>query len=95
MRKVLPLLVGLLFTVAGLYAQVKTVSGRVTAADDGTGLPGVNVVVKGTAKGVSSDLDGNYTIELAEGENTLIFSFVGYASKEVVVGTQTTTSFEA
>lgn len=89
MTKVLPLLIGLLISGATLFAQTKTVNGKVTAAEDGSGLPGVNVVVKGTVKGVSTDMDGNYTIELGEGENTLVFSFVGYASQEVSVGNQT------
>jgi TonB-linked SusC/RagA family outer membrane protein len=90
MRKILPLIVGLLVSISGLYAQVKTVTGKVTAAEDGFGLPGVNVVVKGTSKGVSTDPDGNYSISLEQAENTLVFSFVGYASQEVNVGNLTT-----
>jgi TonB-linked SusC/RagA family outer membrane protein len=80
------LLFGAIFT---LQAQERTVSGKVIAADDNTSLPGVNVIIQGTAKGVSSDIDGNYTISLAQGEDVLVFSFVGYKTQTVAVGEQT------
>ena len=57
----------------GLMAQ-KTVSGTITAASDGTPLPGVNVVVQGTTNGTQTDFDGNYTIEASEGD-VLMFSY--------------------
>src|SRR3972149_8941522 len=77
-----------LFSV-GLYvqAQERTVSGKVTA-DDGNPLPGANVVIKGTSLGVINDMQGNYTITVASNEVMLIYSFVGYKSKEVLVGDQ-------
>jgi TonB-linked SusC/RagA family outer membrane protein len=62
----------------------------VTSLDDGTGLPGVNVVVQGTAKGVTTDADGNYSIQLAPAENTLVFTFVGYKTVTVDVANRTT-----
>lgn len=55
----------------------------------GTPMPGVNVVKKGTATGTSTDADGKFSIE-ANQNDILVFSFIGYASKEVQVGTQTT-----
>ncbi|HZY82070.1 MAG TPA: carboxypeptidase-like regulatory domain-containing protein, partial [Cyclobacteriaceae bacterium] len=71
-------------------AQDAVVSGRVTASDDGSPIPGVNVLVKGTNNGTVTDTDGNYRISVAPGA-TLVFSFVGYASQEQVVsGSQTT-----
>ena len=54
--------------------------------EDGVPLPGVNVVVKGTNNGTSSDFDGNYSIT-ADQDDTLIFSFVGFLDQEVIVGT--------
>jgi TonB-linked SusC/RagA family outer membrane protein len=74
------------FTVV---AQQRTVSGRVTAADDGSPLPGVSVVVKGTTDGTSTDSNGNYTLAVADGA-TLVFTFIGLASQEIVVGARTT-----
>lgn len=72
-----------------LLAQTRTVTGKVTGADDGMGIPRVNVLVKGTTRGVPSELDGTYSIEAAANE-TLVFSFVGYVTKEILVGNQTT-----
>src|SRR5690606_27743294 len=66
-----------------------TVSGRVTASDDGSGLPGVNVLEKGTQNGAVTNADGSYSITVG-GNATLVFSFVGYLTSEVAVGTQTT-----
>ena len=66
------------------YAQqAGSISGRVT--EDGTGLPlpGVSILIKGTKKGVVTDGSGNYTLSLQAGQQTLIFSFLGFETKEV------------
>jgi TonB-dependent starch-binding outer membrane protein SusC len=68
------------------WAQERTISGRVTSADDGSALPGVNVLVKGTAQGTITDSDGAYRISLPGGSGTLSFSFVGFVSQDVEVG---------
>jgi len=66
------------------------VSGTVTSKGDGQPLPGVNVLVKGTAAGTTTDSNGKYTIT-AENENAiLVFSFIGYVSQELPIGSQTT-----
>lgn len=70
-------------------AQQRVVTGRVTAADDGSPLPGVSVVVKGTTDGTSTDNKGDYTLNVTDGA-TLVFSFIGLASQEIVIGTRTT-----
>ncbi|MGE0772183.1 MAG: SusC/RagA family TonB-linked outer membrane protein [Cyclobacteriaceae bacterium] len=70
------------------YAQT-TVSGRVTSADDGFGIPGVNILEKGTTNGTVTDTDGNYRMSVGANA-TLVFSFVGYATQEVAVGSQST-----
>ncbi|MEX0289136.1 MAG: SusC/RagA family TonB-linked outer membrane protein [Flavobacteriaceae bacterium] len=69
-------------------AQSTTVSGTV-ADDSGTPLPGVNVVEKGTSNGTSTDFDGNYTINVSSGA-TLVFSSLGYSTREIPVGGQST-----
>ncbi len=67
-------------------SQTRTVSGTVTSGDDGTPLPGVTVLVKGTTRGATSDLDGKYEITLPEGQsNTLVFSFIGFTTQEIPV----------
>jgi TonB-dependent starch-binding outer membrane protein SusC len=68
--------------------QGASVSGKVTAADNSQGLPGVNVVVKGTTTGTVTDSDGNYKITVPSGESVLVFSFIGYDTEETVVGNQ-------
>lgn len=62
----------------------ETVAGMVTD-QNGMPLPGVNVFVKGTTVGTQTDFDGNYSVDAAEGE-TLVFSYVGYETQEMVVG---------
>ncbi|TXG39879.1 TonB-dependent receptor [Seonamhaeicola maritimus] len=79
----------ILFCMAMSSAQ--TVKGTVTA--DGQPLPGATVIIKGTTTGTSTDFDGNYTIN-ADASSTLVFSYVGYSSQEVVVGSQTTINIE-
>lgn len=73
----------------GASAQDRQVSGKVTDAADGSGLPGVSVQVKGTNKGVATSIDGSYKISAPDGA-TLVFSYVGYASQEVAIGSRTT-----
>ena len=68
----------------------QTIGGRVTDGATGTGLPGVSVVVKGTSRGTTTDTDGNYRVTVpdqnAGNALTLVFSFIGYATQEVIVG---------
>jgi len=87
--KKLFLLVVLTGTIGVLSAQAQTVSGTVTDAEDGSSIPGVNVLVKGTSSGTVTGLDGGYTIN-ASSDDVLVFSFVGYTSEEVQVGNQST-----
>lgn len=63
----------------------RVVSGTVTSADGGQPLPGVSVIIKGTAQGTVTDTEGNYRIE-ASGDDVLAFSFIGLQRKEVAVG---------
>jgi TonB-linked SusC/RagA family outer membrane protein len=66
-----------------------TVTGRVTDVT-GSGIPGVNVVEKGTVNGVLTNAEGGFSIAVASSTSALTFSFVGYTTQEVVVGNQTT-----
>jgi TonB-linked SusC/RagA family outer membrane protein len=66
-----------------------TVSGEVTSSDEGSPLPGVNVVIKGTTQGTTTDSDGKYTLQVPDGDAVLIFSFIGFVSQEIVVGSKT------
>ncbi|WP_461532725.1 TonB-dependent receptor [Sinomicrobium sp.] len=66
-----------------LSAQSGTVTGKIMDGEFNDVLPFANVVVKGTTNGATSDFEGLYTIELEEGIHTLVFSFVGYETKEI------------
>ncbi|MFZ1807967.1 MAG: TonB-dependent receptor [Cyclobacteriaceae bacterium] len=79
-------LVGLIGNVA--FAQSREVSGKVTAAEDGYGIPGANVVVKGTTQGTITDIDGSYRLTVPEGNNTIVFSFIGYTNQEANIDGQ-------
>ncbi len=69
--------------------QSRTVTGTVRTADDNEPLPGANIVVQGTSKGTTSDFNGAYNIVLEEGENELVFSFIGFGTQQIVVGERT------
>ncbi|HEY5745110.1 MAG TPA: TonB-dependent receptor [Chryseolinea sp.] len=75
------------FAVPGLADTI--VQGKVTSSDDGTALPGVNIIVKGTSIGTTSDADGSYSISVPSSESVLVFTFIGYKTQEVAVGNQT------
>jgi TonB-linked SusC/RagA family outer membrane protein len=81
-------MLGLSLCVSEVWAQTRTISGTVTSADDGSTLPGVNVVLKGTTVGTVTSIDGKYTLSVPADGGTLVFSFVGLASQEVEIGTQ-------
>ncbi len=85
LKKFLPLL----FLISLLPLHAQSVKGVVKDADDNTPLPGVTVQIKGTTNGASTDLDGNYTLQVSPNA-TLVFSYIGYKSVEMNVNNQTT-----
>lgn len=80
------LLVLITLLLAGYWTsgQQTRISGRVTAADDGSDLPGVSILEKGTTNGTVTNAQGEYSLNAAAG-GTLVFSFVGYASQEIAI----------
>ncbi|KAA6433967.1 SusC/RagA family TonB-linked outer membrane protein [Dyadobacter flavalbus] len=89
MRKILLSLLGcLLLLSAQIHAQDRAVTGKVSA-EDGSVLPGVNISLKGTNRGTTTDSEGTYSIN-AETGATLVFSFIGFQTQEVNVGSQST-----
>ena len=88
MKQTIFALLFLLSSFAG-FAQELSVKGVVTSADDGQPIPGATVVVKGKSTGITTNLDGAYTLKVP-GNATLIFSFVGLKSQEVAVNNRTT-----
>ena len=92
MKKYLLIILTLLCSLTA-WSQERTVTGTVTSEEDGLPIPGVNVIVQGTTKGTATDADGNYSLSLAENENILVFTFVGFRTAEVEVGDRTTVDF--
>ena len=78
MKRNLLLCFVLMFIYGATWAQ-RTVTGSVTGAEDGTPIPGVNVLVKGTSVGTVTDIEGNYQIAVPEDGPILVFSFIGLA----------------
>jgi TonB-linked SusC/RagA family outer membrane protein len=68
------------------YAQQRTVTGKVSSTEDGTPLPGVNVILKGTTTGTATDSDGKFAVEIPASGGSLVFSFIGLESKEIEIG---------
>ncbi|RFS22461.1 SusC/RagA family TonB-linked outer membrane protein [Chitinophaga silvatica] len=90
MKKELLLWLFLCCGVLNAFSQSRTISGTVTDANDGSPLPGVTVVVKGTTRGAMTSGDGTYRISNVANGETLVFSFIGYLTKEITVGTEST-----
>jgi TonB-linked SusC/RagA family outer membrane protein len=66
----------------------REITGTVTAQEDGTPLPGVNIVLIGSSSGAITDLDGNYSIMVPDNNAVLQFSYIGYATQEINVGSR-------
>ena len=93
---ILKLALILIMTAASLnlaIAQV-SVSGNITDAEDGSGIPGVNVLEKGTSNGTVTDIDGKFNLNVADQNAVLVISFVGYLSQEITVGSQSNISVQ-
>lgn len=73
-----------------LLAQDRVVTGKVTSSEDGSTLPGVNITIKGTSRGATSDGNGAYRISVPTDAQALVFSFIGFSKQEVAIGNQTT-----
>lgn len=78
----------LFLCLSGTALAQRMVSGKVTASDDGSPIPGLNVVEKGTTNGTATDADGVFRLE-TRNTATLVFSFIGYETQEIIVGEQT------
>lgn len=79
------LLLGLVFPG---WAQDRVVTGKVVTSEDNSSIPGVSVTIKGTTRGAVTDPNGDYKISVANSSKTLVFSFVGFRSQEIEIGTK-------
>ncbi len=85
MKKFLLLILVYVSALGVTLAQDRSISGTVTDAETGEGIPGANVVIKGTSTGTITDFNGEYKLNAPDG-TTLVFTYVGYATSEVEVG---------
>lgn len=76
------------FFAASVMAQERVVTGSVTAEENGSPIPGVNVILKGTTIGTVTDIDGHYQLNVPDDGGILIFTFIGLATEEVRIGDQ-------
>ncbi|MBX2899744.1 MAG: SusC/RagA family TonB-linked outer membrane protein [Cyclobacteriaceae bacterium] len=88
MKKILLVCFSFVFVISA-WAQERVVSGKVSSSEDGSALPGVNVVLKGTTNGTVTDANGNYRLTVPASGGTLSFSFIGFATKDEVIGDRT------
>jgi hypothetical protein len=72
-----------------LEPQERAISGRVMSSGDNSPLPGVNVAVKGTTRGTTTDAEGRWKLSVPDGNVTLVFSSVGFIASEVALGSRT------
>jgi len=86
---ILVLLLGISGTLPGSELQQTTVSGTVTDATSGDPMPGVNVIIKGTVLGVLTGPDGKYSLAVSDPNAVLVFSFIGYITKEQAISGRT------
>ena len=87
-RRFALLILSMVISTGFLFAQEKTITGKVSAEGEGP-LPGVNVTVQGTTTGAITDVNGAYKITVPGPASVLVFSSIGYVNKGVTVGTQT------
>jgi len=92
MRKFLQVFFSFLFAASSVLAQERVISGKVTSEEDGTPLPGVNIVLQGTTNGTVTDSDGNYRLSVPASGGTLVLSFIGLRTQEVPIGDQSVVS---
>ena len=89
MKKQFSMLIAILFLCFGFVApEERTIVGKVTSADDGSALPGVNVILKSSRAGTITDGQGNYLIKVPTTGGTLVFTFVGLKTQEINIGSQ-------
>lgn len=88
-KHVLKLSIAMLLVLIGFQSfGQRIINGAVTSADTGETLPGVNVIVKGSQRGASTDLNGNFRLEIQPADKVLVFSFIGYDDQEIAIGNQ-------
>ncbi len=85
----IPLLVFMAFIFSAQAQAQQTVAGKVVGGD-GLPIPGVNIILKNSSTGTTTDFDGNYSINVPNGDGTLVYSYVSYATQEIAIANRST-----
>ena len=88
-QKLLSIFLVCVLVASAAFAQDKRITGKVTAREDGLPLPGVSVKVSGTQIGTQTDVNGNYSLNVPATGKSLEFSFIGFTTQTVSIGTKT------
>jgi len=94
MKKIALLLAFFAIGLNVVLAQTREITGSVTSADDGGGMPGVSISVKGTSLGTITDMNGKYLLKVPADAKTLVFSFVGMTTQEEAIGNRSVISIK-
>jgi len=86
MKRLMILFTLVVFTCIQVFSQANVITGAVTSAEDGSPIPGVSIVVRGTTIGTITDVDGNYSLAVPENAIKLMFTFVGMKTVEETIG---------
>ncbi len=84
-RLTLILFMSVFVGISALMAQTKTITGTVTDSEDGSPIPGVSIIVKGTTIGTVTDVNGKYSLAVPQDANELLFSFVGMVTQDILI----------
>ena len=89
MKKVALIVALFLIGLQVLFAQTKEITGTVTSSDDGSTIPGVSVMIKGTTLGTITNIDGVFTLQAPDDAEVIVFTFVGMQTQEIPIGSNT------
>lgn len=89
MKQITTIILLFLFSMHFANAQGNTITGVVTSSEDGSTIPGVTILVKGTTIGVTTDLNGYFEFTVPATAETLVFSFIGFAPQKILIAGQT------
>lgn len=78
-----------MFLISSSYAQDRTITGTVTASEDGSTLPGVSVIIAGTSIGTQTNANGAYSISVPASAKSLVFTYVGFTTQTIAIGSRT------
>src|ERR1700746_1400053 len=87
-KNLLTLLLLSLIALSSAFAQSRTISGKITGADDGQPLPGVSIRVQGSTVGTQTNNQGEYSITLPSGARAIVLNYIGYATQTITIGSQ-------